>query len=199
MAVNLVLDSSLIHPTGLVRTKVLKRMKISLQQRFERLYIPEPNTGCWIWLAYLTKKRYGSFNLGGIIVGAHRASYLIFCGEIPPLLTIDHLCRNKWCVNPDHLEVVSLAENTRRAFARSDFDTHCPNGHHYLKYRVLSQAGKWRCKQCERISARKRAKAKVARGLAWRKTKRGWRWISASQNPSRKGNNQFKTHHESPL
>lgn len=78
-----------------------------------RVTIDEP-TGCWLW------DRPGSRGYAFIHVGrkrqAHRVSYEAFIGPIPEGLTLDHLCRVPACVNPEHLEPVTLAENTRRAW-----------------------------------------------------------------------------------
>jgi hypothetical protein len=82
--------------------------------------------GCWIWTGArwgsVYKRpgeyRYGAFRVGSSMVAVHRISYEMANGAIPSGLTIDHLCFNKLCVKPEHLEAVSSAENTRRAWAR---------------------------------------------------------------------------------
>ncbi len=71
--------------------------------------------GCWEWTAWITDKGYGQFQYGGRMMGAHRFSYQLVKGEI--LHTIDHLCRNRRCVNPNHLEDVTQKENVRRGGA----------------------------------------------------------------------------------
>jgi hypothetical protein len=73
-------------------------------------YVVDENTGCWNWQLGKTGRGYGSLNN----VMAHRLYYRKHKGPIPEGLTIDHLCRNKVCVNPDHLEPVTLQENLRR-------------------------------------------------------------------------------------
>ena len=69
---------------------------------------------CWLWTAYRLPSGYGQFGLNGKMVYAHRWSYEQVHGPIPKGMHIDHLCRVKHCVNPDHLEVVTCRENAMR-------------------------------------------------------------------------------------
>ena len=89
--------------------------------------------GCWEWAAGTNRHGYGIFD-GTQEKLAHRWAYAHLMGSIPDGLTLDHLCRNPPCVNPDHLEPVTQAENTRRGFGvarRAGERTHCPQGHPY--------------------------------------------------------------------
>ena len=70
--------------------------------------------GCWEWAAFRNADGYGRFNDGQRIVAAHRFAYERFVGEIPDGLQLDHLCRVRHCVNPDHLEPVTALENGLR-------------------------------------------------------------------------------------
>ncbi len=87
-------------------------------ERFEEKYEPEPNSGCWLWIASLDGKGYGQFPKGKEFgrgnVRAHRAAYEIYRGPIPKGMELDHLCRVKTCVNPAHLEPVPHQVNMVR-------------------------------------------------------------------------------------
>lgn len=77
-------------------------------------YEVDPETGCWVWLKSRSELGYGRMNRRGTVYYAHRVYYERHKGPIPKGLCIDHLCRNPPCVNPDHLEAVTNAENCRR-------------------------------------------------------------------------------------
>ena len=124
---------------------------------------------CWVWLGDSWDGRYGRMKIGPNrarrSVAAHRASYEAFVGPIPDGLTLDHLCRNTKCVNPEHLEPVTMRENTLRGtnfVADNARKTHCPLGHEYT---YTTKRGKRRCNTCGRLEgARNRARAKLAGG-----------------------------------
>lgn len=104
------------------------------EQRFFSHVTPTANwDDCWIWNGTICDG-YGRFRIDGKDVFAHRWSYELLRAEIPPSLRIDHLCRNRACVNPWHLEPVSQRENVLRGEgvpALNARKTHCNSGHEF--------------------------------------------------------------------
>lgn len=91
--------------------------RVSLRERLLAKIAVNPVTGCWEWTASRNKAGYGYIGLcDGTTrpILAHRASWMLFRGELMPGLVIDHLCRNTSCINPDHLEQVAVRENVMR-------------------------------------------------------------------------------------
>lgn len=87
---------------------------MNITERFENKYVISEDS-CWNWIATISGKTgYGNFNYFGVITKAHRVSYLLKFGHIPDGKQLDHLCRNRLCVNPYHLEPVTIGENIRR-------------------------------------------------------------------------------------
>lgn len=102
-----------------------------VEKKIER-YTVDPDTGCWNWLLYCNAKGYGVDPIGnGKKEQAHRAMYVRHKGPIPDGYTLDHLCNNTSCVNPDHLEPVTASENSKR---KNGTSLHCPS----LNFLVIS-------------------------------------------------------------
>ncbi len=110
---------------------------------------------CWNWNGSRNADGYGQFHRNGSNIGAHRYSYELNVDKIPEGLVIDHLCRNRSCVNPAHLEPVTQKENCLRGtspWANNARKTHCKYGH------LLSENR--RCIICRRSQQRKYKKKK---------------------------------------
>jgi hypothetical protein len=117
---------------------------------------------CWIWTGHLNKPTaYGHFRIADDAPGvkskilAHRLSWYLFGNTVPEGMELDHLCRNRRCVNPAHLELVTHTENVRRGVSPSALHaqkTHCPQGHPLSGSNLkLSKNGKGRIARCCRI------------------------------------------------
>lgn len=122
------------------------------QARFwAKVALPDAN-GCMLWLAGLTHNGYGRLSMSGRLKRAHRISYELAYGPIPAGLVIDHLCRVRHCVAPDHLELVTHAENTLRGLGPPAINarkTHCLKGHEFTPDNLYpARAGERRCRTC---------------------------------------------------
>lgn|SRR5690606_5793950 len=118
--------------------------------------------GCWLWTGGLTRTGYGKFGGTGL---AHRYAYQRFIGQIPAGMQLDHLCRNRACCNPSHLEPVTGRENLLRGDtwqARNAAKTHCPQGHEYTPENTYRYAdGRRKCRACGRDESRRRRIANI--------------------------------------
>ncbi len=102
--------------------------------------------GCWEWTGRRrAENSYGHIGFQGRNLLAHRLVYELLVGPIPDGHELDHLCRNKGCVNPDHLEVVTHQENMKRLMA---LKTHCPSGHEYTEANIYWYDGRRLCRRC---------------------------------------------------
>jgi hypothetical protein len=119
---------------------------------------------CWPWLAYRDRDGYGRFSWqqeDGKIVshGAHRLAYTLRIGVIPEGLTLDHLCRNRGCVNPAHLEPVTRRENILRGTgpaALAARKTECKRGHPFDEKNTGHERKGRYCKTCKAARQRER-------------------------------------------
>jgi len=130
---------------------------IRLPEHFWSKCIPEPNSGCWLWIASKTTNGYGKFSIARRLHPAHRVAWEALNGEVPCGLEMDHRCRTRCCVNPAHLEAVKHKTNVRRGTAgdAQAARSHCPSGHPYdatntsihLRRGMMTYR---RCRQCDR-------------------------------------------------
>lgn len=132
----------------------------NLPERFKEKILPITESGCWLWMSALAGSDYPYVTLMNPkrLRRAHRVVYEMLKERIPEGLQLDHLCRVRACVNPDHLEPVTGQENRRRAHV---LVTHCKHGHEFTGDNVriwkrTDRAGiKRQCTVCERIKYKK--------------------------------------------
>lgn len=115
---------------------------------------------CWEWAGTRGSNGYGLWLLPGRVSAmAHRVAYEEMVGPIPEGLSLDHLCRNRACVNPDHLEPVTVRVNNLRGespWARNARKTHCLRGHEYTPDNTaMRKNGTRACRVCLRASTAK--------------------------------------------
>jgi hypothetical protein len=122
---------------------------------------------CWLWTAHIGKDGYGTFSIDGHHHRAHRVAWVLLHGPIPDGLQIDHLCRVRHCVNPDHLEPVTQRENILRGeglSAQAIRRTHCRQGHEYAGANLINRRGGGRdCRACDNARCRRAYLVRKAR------------------------------------
>jgi hypothetical protein len=137
--------------------------------QFSKRVWPEPNSGCHLWAGSTSDWGYGQVRVKGKRVMAHRYAYEKKRGPIPPGLDLDHLCRVRCCVNPDHLEPVTRRENTLRGVGQAAVHarkTHCPYGHALAAARPAGKQKRHRaCLPCHAAHERRRRARRRAHAI----------------------------------
>lgn len=131
-----------------------------------------PDLGpCWLWTGTVSRKGYGHHGWEGATRITHRIAYQLVVGPIPEGLELDHLCRNRACCNPDHLEAVTHAINALRGISANAINarkTHCLRGHEFTPENTRIDSFGRHCRACRRVrDAEKRAlKDRQRKGVA---------------------------------
>ena len=148
-----------------MRTKYIRG---SIEERFWPKV--DKSGECWIWTAHQYGRGYGGFRIDGRQEYAHRVAYRLVIGPIPDDLQLDHLCRNRRCVRPDHLEAVTVRENLLRGNGPTGErarQTHCKRGHLFDEKNTGTHSlyGTRRCRRCDADDKQRRRDAQKKAAL----------------------------------
>lgn len=154
-----------------VGVRPLGRAKVDPIESFSKR-ITVTATGCWQWTGALTRDGYGVMTVDRRPYRAHRFSYEAYVGTIPGGLELDHLCRNRACVRPSHLEPVTAQLNQRRGFSPTGINSRaeqCGRGHAFTEANILWMSSRGRprpyrrCRACniENCRARRRQRCRT--------------------------------------
>lgn len=127
-------------------------------------HVEHQENGCWLWTGTVNAK-YGAFKIGSRtyktrrMLYAHRFIWEYLNGPIPDGLQLHHVCENKLCVNPEHLELLTVHDHVHKSPNNITYinlhQTHCHRGHEYTPENTYTFRGKRHCRECQRINWRK--------------------------------------------
>lgn len=131
-----------------------------IEQRIEY----EPMSGCWLWTGALCSSGHAQITYRKRRWMLHRFTYTQLVGSIPDGLVLDHLCCNRACCNPHHVEPVTAAENIRRGDVGWNHrdKTHCPQGHPYDEENTYRYKNKRMCRTCMAAATKRRETRRAA-------------------------------------
>ncbi len=140
--------------------------EFSREARFWLNIEHDDSLDCWVWAGVRDSGGYGHTRINGRQYRAHRVAYELFVGVIPEGMHVDHLCRNRACINPDHMELVTPRENVLRGVgisAENARKTACIHGHLFdAANTYVSKTGRRQCRECHRIRQSKINKRRYA-------------------------------------
>lgn len=139
----------------LAKPTLIGQRPIATIARLASRFVIKSETGCWDWIGYISDQGYGKFTVYGRSISAHRVIWEAVGNKPTPGLTLDHLCRNRACVNPRHLEEVHNSVNILRGVgftAVNKLKTHCAAGHplagdNLYRYNFRGRVHRY-CKKC---------------------------------------------------
>lgn len=139
-----------------IMLKMIKNRKRRsvLERLLSKISVPISG-GCWLWEGYIHPTGYGKMFDGNGARASHIVSYELSRGKVPVGLQLDHLCRVRHCVNPEHLEAVTSVENSMRgdSWKHNVVKTKCKHGHNYSGYNLIIRKDRRgrECRTCKNI------------------------------------------------
>lgn len=138
--------------------------------RFLKKVIPEPNSGCWLWIGSCNDDGYATFGVDGVVVSGHVFIYTAAHGRVTKGRELDHLCRVRCCVNLLHLEAVTKSVNQKRGLAATSYGaalriaakrrrastrTHCKYGHEFTVDNTIYRGFSKTCRRCLAVKCKR--------------------------------------------